>query len=87
MSKKRLITLLFSLLLVISLFSIISPLNAAYDEAWDEGYWYESHKEWFDFHMFNCTVIDKYYVHMSFEPRRDYAYYLIDAEEQLVILN
>lgn len=79
MIKKRLVILLVSLLLFFSLFSIVSSVNASYDEAWDEGYYYESHKSWFTYHSFNCTVIDKYYVHMSFEPRRDYAYYLVDA--------
>ena len=79
MSKKSLIIIFVSLFILFSLFSIVSSVNAAYDQAWDEGYFYESHKSWFTFHSFNCTVIDKYYVHMSFEPRRDYAYYLVDA--------
>lgn len=83
MIKKRLIILLVSLLLFFSLFSIVSSVNAAYDEAWDEGYYYESHKSWFTYHPFNCTVIDKYYLHFSFQPSRDYAYYLVDANGKI----
>lgn len=59
MRKKSLIILLVSLLIIFSLFSIVASVNAAYDEAWDEGYYYESHKSWFTYHYFNGTIVDK----------------------------
>lgn len=66
--------LLVSLLFLFSLFSIVSLVNAAYDEAWDEGYWYEDHKEWFNYHYFNGTIIDKDAVRPM-----NYIEYLIDV--------
>lgn len=77
MRMKRFISLLLTLLFVISLLSIISSVNAAYDEAWDEGDWYESHKEWFQYYTFNATIIAKD------SAGSDYRAYLVKVNDEI----
>lgn len=79
MSKRSFFILIVSLLLILSLFSIVSSVNA--DEKWEEGYWYESHKEWFNYHTFNGTVVDKEAVYPL-----GYIQYLINVSGTTFIL-
>lgn len=53
MGKKSLI------FLFVSLFIIISSLNIVCADSWTDDYYYQSHKEWYQYHTFNATIIAK----------------------------
>lgn len=77
MSKKRLIIIFVSLFILFSLFSIVSSVNASYDQGFKEGYYYETHKAYYEFHYFNGTIVDKELSHYFDKTFYDY---LIDVD-------